>query len=213
MPCTESEPMTLNYLVDALNGYGLSPANGESFLQEVPLVEIDGKIKDQVEITIDDMVMPLVPGKDIVAVTERPVESIGIQNSELIFCGYGIVAPEYEWNDYEGVDLKGKTAVVLVNDPGLGSEDSTFFKGETMTYYGRWTYKYEEADRLGLDGILIIHEPAWPAIHGLWSNAAGRVHSYYWRDRIAARIVASRDGYILKRQKSSLTFVVRISPR
>jgi Zn-dependent M28 family amino/carboxypeptidase len=75
-----------------------------------------------------------------------------------VFCGYGIVAPEYNWNDYEGLDMKGKTAIVLVNDPGLGSEDSTFFKGNTMTYYGRWTYKYEEAARQGAAAILIIHE-------------------------------------------------------
>ena len=81
--------------------------------------------------------------------SERKVDDIGIKDSELVFCGYGIVDEKLGWNDYEGVDMKGKTAVVLINDPGYGGEDENFFKGDIMTYYGRWTYKYDEADRQG----------------------------------------------------------------
>lgn len=175
MPCTEGEDLTLDYLEGELKRFGLKPVGGKSFRQAVPLVEIDGTIEDQMEITIDDMVLPLTPGEDFVAITERPVESISLDASDLVFCGYGIVAPEYDWNDYDGVDLKGKTAIVLVNDPGLATDDPDFFKGETMTYYGRWTYKYEEADRLGLDGILIIHETRmagypWFVVKTGWSG-------------------------------------------
>ena len=77
----------------------------------------------------------------------------------MVFAGFGIVAPEYGWNDYEGLDVKGKTVVVMINDPGLYTRDTISFKGSEMTYYGRWTYKYEEAARQGAAGVLIIHEP------------------------------------------------------
>lgn len=99
---------------------------------------------------------------DFVALTRREVDSVQLKNSPLVFVGYGVVAPEYHWNDYAGVDVKGKTVVVLVNDPGFKSGDRTLFHGDTMTYYGRWTYKYEEAARQGAAGIIIIHqtEPA-----------------------------------------------------
>ncbi|HDZ14204.1 hypothetical protein LCGC14_0977150, partial [marine sediment metagenome] len=114
--------------------------------------------------------------KDFVATTNKTVKEVGLENSELVFAGYGIVAPEYGWNDYKGIDWKGKTAVVLINDPGFKSSDSTLFKGNTMTYYGRWTYKYEEAARQGAAGVIIIHEtePAsygWNVIESSWSGA------------------------------------------
>jgi Zn-dependent M28 family amino/carboxypeptidase len=103
-------------------------------------------------------------------------EEVSLDKSELIFAGYGIVAPEYDWNDYEGIDWAGKTAVVLVNDPGFMSGDSTLFKGNAMTYYGRWTYKYEEAARQGAAGVIIIHDtkPAsygWNVIESSWTGA------------------------------------------
>ena len=85
--------------------------------------------------------------KDFIAVTERPVETVSLENSPMVFAGYGIVAPEYNWNDYAGIDVKGKTVVVLINDPGFATGDTSLFKGNPMTYYGRWTYKYEEAAR------------------------------------------------------------------
>ncbi|MDH5598887.1 MAG: M28 family metallopeptidase, partial [Cyclobacteriaceae bacterium] len=108
--------------------------------------------------------------------TRRVTDTIQIDHSELVFAGYGIIAPEYDWNDYEGLDVKGKTVVVLINDPGFGKEDKTFFKGNEMTYYGRWTYKYEEAARQGAAGILIIHETAhasypYEVVQSGWSGA------------------------------------------
>lgn len=114
--------------------------------------------------------------EDFVAFSERSADQVSLDASELVFAGYGVVAPEYNWNDYEGLDVKGKTVVVLVNDPGFASGDSTFFKGETMTYYGRWTYKFEEAARQGAAGCLIIHEtvPAgypWLVVRNSWSGA------------------------------------------
>ncbi len=86
------------------------------------------------------------------------VEETGLENSELVWAGYGIVAPEYGWNDYEGLDVTGKTVIVLVNDPGYATQNPELFNGNSMTYYGRWTYKYEEAARQGAAGLLIIHE-------------------------------------------------------
>ncbi|MBL7758227.1 MAG: M28 family peptidase, partial [Chitinophagaceae bacterium] len=89
--------------------------------------------------------------------TDKTDSAVSLDNSELVFAGYGVVAPEYGWNDYEGLDVKGKVVLVLVNDPGFNAHDSTLFKGKTMTYYGRWTYKFEEAARQGARGCLIIH--------------------------------------------------------
>jgi Zn-dependent M28 family amino/carboxypeptidase len=110
---------------------------------------------------------------EYVATTRRVTEQVKVENSEMIFAGFGIVAPEYNWNDYAGLDVKGKTIIVMVNDPGF--YDSTLFKGKTMTYYGRWTYKYEEAARQGATGLLIIHDAApasypWTVVRGGWSG-------------------------------------------
>ncbi|MEO0331401.1 MAG: M28 family metallopeptidase, partial [Bacteroidota bacterium] len=107
----------------------------------------------------------------------RVTDRIEVESSELVFCGFGIVASEYGWNDYEGIDMAGKTAVVLVNDPGFGTTDSTLFKGNTMTYYGRWTYKYEEAARQGAEGVIIIHNTApagyaWNVVQSSWTGKA-----------------------------------------
>lgn len=176
-PFTEGEIKTVNYLTDQFKAYGLEPGNGESYVQEVPLVELTAMPSETMTITggSEDVVLNVLD--DFVAYTERVVEETSLDASELVFAGYGVVAPEYEWNDYEGLDVKGKTVVVLVNDPGFASGDSTFFKGETMTYYGRWTYKYEEAARQGAAGCLIIHEtvPAgypWLVVRNSWSGAS-----------------------------------------
>lgn len=112
--------------------------------------------------------------EDFVAATRRVQEQVTIPTSELVFAGYGIVAPEYNWNDYKGLDVKGKTVIVMINDPGFA--DSTLFKGRVMTYYGRWTYKFEEASRQGATGVIIIHETAaasypWKVVRSGWSNS------------------------------------------
>ncbi|SRX54527.1 M28 family metallopeptidase [Aequorivita sp. CIP111184] len=175
-PFTEGEVKTVSYLKDEFEKLGLLPGNGESFFQVVPMVEIDGTPSKHMTISDKNKSFDLAYLKDFVATTNKTVTEVSLENSELVFAGYGIVAPEYGWNDYEGIDWKGKTAVVLINDPGFKSADSTLFKGNEMTYYGRWTYKYEEAARQGAAGVIIIHEtePAsygWNVIESSWSGA------------------------------------------
>lgn len=165
LPFTEGEVKTVNYLKKEFSDLGTMPGNGDSYFQEVPLIKFDGIPSENMVISGAGNDIRLKHFEDYMAVTERPVPEVGLDKSELIYAGYGIVAPEYEWNDYEGIDWKGKTAVVLVNDPGFQSGDSTLFKGNEMTYYGRWTYKYEEAARQGAAGVIIIHETA-PAGYG-----------------------------------------------
>ncbi|WP_462250941.1 M28 family metallopeptidase [Ekhidna sp.] len=176
-PFTEGETKTVNYLVDQFKAYGLEPGNGDSYTQDVPMVELTASPSEVMTVEGNGQTVELKVLDEFVAYTEKVVESTSIDASELVFAGYGVVAPEYDWNDYEGLDVKGKTVVVLVNDPGFASGDSTFFKGETMTYYGRWTYKYEEAARQGAAGCLIIHEtvPAgygWSVVRNSWSGAS-----------------------------------------
>lgn len=177
MPFTEGETKTLNYLETQFKQIGLAPGNGDSFYQDVPLVELTPSPSATLEIGGGKAPLSLNLTSEFVAFTELVQEKTELINSELIFAGFGIVAPEYGWNDYEGLDVKGKTVIVLVNDPGFGSGDSTFFKGETMTYYGRWTYKYEEAARQGAAGIFIIHDTApagypWMVVQNGWTGAA-----------------------------------------
>lgn len=175
-PFTEGEEKTIHYLASELKAMGVSPGNGDAYFQDVPLVEITGTQAPQMLVKHNGNTMSFETNKDVVVYTERPEELTEIRDSELVYAGYGIVAPEYGWNDYEGLDVKGKTVVVLVNDPGFSAGDSTFFKGETMTYYGRWTYKYEEAARQGAAGVLIVHEtvPAgypWLVVQSSWTGA------------------------------------------
>lgn len=175
-PFTEGEVKTVNYLKDEFEKLGLLPGNDGSYFQEVPLVEIDGTPSETMTLSGEDKSFDLAYLQDFVATTNKTIPQVSLENSELVFAGYGIVAPEYGWNDYEGIDWKGKTAVVLINDPGFKSSDSTLFKGNAMTYYGRWTYKYEEAARQGAAGVIIIHdtEPAsygWNVVESSWSGA------------------------------------------
>ncbi len=157
-PFTEGERKTVAFLETELKKLGLKPGNGDNYTQDVPLVEVKSIPSPEMQIAGTGKNLALKLNDDYVIFSEREQESIAVNNSELVFCGFGVVAPEIGWNDYAGLDMKGKTAVVLVNDPDFGTEDSTLFKGNTMTYYGRWTYKYEEAERQGAEAILIIHE-------------------------------------------------------
>lgn len=177
MPFSAGEEKTVNYLEEQFKAMGLEPGNGNSYNQAVPLVEIDAITDGKLSIKSDDKVINLTYRDEFVALTRRVTDRVEVKDSELVFCGFGIVAPEYGWNDYEGIDMTGKTAVVLVNDPGFGTEDSTLFKGNTMTYYGRWTYKYEEAARQGAEGVIIIHNTApagypWGVVRSSWTGKA-----------------------------------------
>ncbi len=175
LPSTDGEVKTINYLKEEFEKIGLAPGNGDSYFQKVKLVKITSTPEKQMKIAGTGRGLALQHGRDFVALTRRMVDRIALKNSELVFAGYGIVAPEYGWNDYAGLDAKGKTVVVLVNDPGYATGDSSLFTGKAMTYYGRWTYKYEEAARQGATGILIVHEsgPAgypWAVVEGGWTG-------------------------------------------
>jgi len=121
------------------------------------LVEITPNADAVMKVAAAKASVELKKTEDFVISTEKTDSVISLNNDELVFAGYGVVAPEYNWNDYAGLDVKGKVVLVMVNDPGFGTDDTTLFKGNTMTYYGRWTYKYEEAARQGAKACLIIH--------------------------------------------------------
>jgi Zn-dependent M28 family amino/carboxypeptidase len=157
MPFTEGETKTIAYLQEQFRALGLESANGDSYLQEVPMVNIEAKAAPTMQVTSPQGTFSLKAFDDYVIWTDRTEASQRLDNSELVFAGYGVVAPEYNWNDYEGLDVKGKVVLVMVNDPGFWAGDTTLFKGKEMTYYGRWTYKFEEAARQGAKGCLIIH--------------------------------------------------------
>jgi Zn-dependent M28 family amino/carboxypeptidase len=156
-PFTEGEIKTVNYLKQSFAGMGIEPGNGNSYFQEVPMVEITSDCDPTMEVQSSRGKFLLKKMDDYVIRTENIDPLISLSNDEVVFAGFGIVAPEYNWNDYAGCDVKGKVVLVMVNDPGYGSGDSTFFKGNTMTYYGRWTYKFEEAARQGAKACLVIH--------------------------------------------------------
>ncbi|MBV7265405.1 M28 family peptidase [Erythrobacter sp. WH131] len=176
MPGTEGETKTVALLTERFEAAGLQPGNGDSWVQEVPLVEITGKNFAPLTITNGETDLVYDFGAEWVGVTYREDASTQLANSEMVFVGYGINAPERGWNDYEGVDVTGKTVVILVNDPDWQSVDLEGpFNGRAMTFYGRWTYKYEEAARQGAAGAIIVHdtEPAsygWNVVESSWSG-------------------------------------------
>jgi Zn-dependent M28 family amino/carboxypeptidase len=180
----------------------LKPGNGTSYVQQVPLLQITAGADATLTATSPSGSRNLLFGKDLVIWSKRPVPEIKVAHSELIFVGYGIVAPEYSWNDYASLDVRGKTVLVLANDPGYASKDPAVFKGNAMSAYGRDAYKVAEAARQGAQGILIIHDAAamgygWNAIQATCSGAqfelaaadanAGRAAIEGWIQNDAAR--------------------------
>jgi Zn-dependent M28 family amino/carboxypeptidase len=173
-PFTKGDTLTVQYIEQQFKDLGLQPGNGESFFQEVPLVEIASEPKNKV-LTFKGASGTVSANHldDYVIGSRRLQDDIDIPESALVFVGFGIVAPEFNWNDYEGLDVKGKTVVAMVSDPGR--YDKSLFKADTMTYYGRWKYKYEEAARQGATGILLIHETeaasyGWNVVRSGWSG-------------------------------------------
>jgi Zn-dependent M28 family amino/carboxypeptidase len=166
-PFTEGETKAIAYISSQFRKEGLEPGNKGSYFQDVPMVEVTSTPSATMTVTGGKTSINLSYMTDFVASTRQEVPDVQLTNSPLVFAGYGVVAPEYHWNDYAGLDVKGKTVIVLVNDPGFKSGSNTLFKGDTMTYYGRWTYKYEEAARQGATGIIIVHQTE-PASYG-WS--------------------------------------------
>jgi len=176
-PGTAGEEKTVAYLVERFKAAGLKPGNKGSWTQDVPTVEITAANMAGLAITGGKQTMLFAPGKDFVAGSYRAVDRTAIADAELVFVGYGINAPELGWNDYAGIDMKGKVAVILVNDPDFASvAEEGAFKGRRMTYYGRWTYKFEEAARQGARAALIVHDtfPAaygWNVVESSWTGA------------------------------------------
>jgi len=164
-----------SYIESRFKEIGLSPGNGQTYFQAVPLLETESSEFSPLTITGSNYALTLNYPDEMVIGSYRMDDKITLSNSEVVFAGYGIVAPEYGWNDYEGIDVKGKTVILLVNDPGFVTSDSSMFNGRAMTYYGRWTYKFEEAARQGAAAALIVHqtEPAsygWEVVRNSWSG-------------------------------------------
>ncbi len=158
-PGTEGEQKTLAYLEQQFRAAGLKPGIGDSYLQPVPVVEIQPHADAAMRLAgAGGKPLELKSPDDVVVWTKRPVPSTSIANAEVVYAGYGIVAPEYGWDDYAGLDVRGKLVLALVNDPGYATQDPQLFTGNAMTYYGRWDYKFAEAVRHGAAGLLVIHE-------------------------------------------------------
>ena len=161
-PGSEGEKKTVAYMQDQFQKMGLKPGNGNSFLQTVPLAGIISK--PSAEFTVGGRPVAAEFRKDFIAVSQHYAPNVTVRDSDIVFVGYGVSAPEYGWDDYKDVDVKGKTIVMLVNDPQIPDPkdptklDNTMFRGKAMTYYGRWTYKYEIASQKGAAAVMIIHE-------------------------------------------------------
>ncbi|SDD00937.1 M28 family peptidase [Williamwhitmania taraxaci] len=159
-PCTIGEVRTLSYLQSRMKELGLEPAFNGSYLQQVPLVNIFTRLVGNVEIGSPNGDIPLINAEEITVWSPVLEKEIVLSNVPMVFVGFGIRAPEYGWDDYKGMDVRGKVVIVLVNDTGFYTKDTTLFKGNQMTYYGRWRYKFEEAERQGASACIIVHEEA-----------------------------------------------------
>lgn len=173
-PGTAGEAKTIAYLVRRFEALGLEPAGPDgSFVQVVPMVRTQVPMDAAMSVTVEGRRRPLVQQVDMAALALRPVDRVGIQDAPMVFVGYGVYAPGRGWDDYKDVDLRGKVAVYLINDPDFeavaGDDAYGRFGGRAATYYARWTYKYEEAARRGAIAALIVHETA-PAAYG-WKTA------------------------------------------
>ena len=174
-PGSIGEEKTVEYLTAQFQRMGLKPGNGDSYLQTVDMVETTADESTTLELDVNGTPRSLAFGTEMMIGTRTGQPQVDINGSELVFVGYGVNAPELGWNDYDGIDVKGKTVVMFVNDPGFHSKDAELFEGNRMTYYGRWTYKYEEAARQGAAAALIIHDDAgasygWDVVKNSWSG-------------------------------------------
>lgn len=176
-PGSAGEVKTVAYLISKFKAAGLEPGNNGSWTQDVPLIEITAKNVSALSVADrSGKAMSFAYGSEYVIGSYRETSRTEIKQSDMVFVGHGIVAPEKGWNDYAGLDVNGKTVIVMVNDPDFenASLDGPF-NGKAMTYYGRWTYKYEEAARQGAAAVLIIHDTApaaygWNVVNSSWTG-------------------------------------------
>jgi hypothetical protein len=164
-PGTKGEDLTINYIVEQFKNAGLKPGNTDgTYIEKVPLVGITADPNVTLTFKKGSKEQKLKFKDDFVAWTKHVADTAEIKDSELVFVGYGVQAPEFNWDDYKGADVKGKTIVMLVGDPPVTDPndpsqlDPKVFGGRAMTYYGRWTYKYEIGAKMGAAGVLIVHE-------------------------------------------------------
>lgn len=196
MPCTEGEKLSIQYLKEVFIELGLEPAWQGSYFQEVPLMEVAVTPDPVMNIKTPQGLLSLDYILDFVGFSPRVEDVTMIGEAEFVFAGYGIVAPEYNWNDYDGLDVSDKIVVVLVNDPGFATGDKALFNGNAMTYYGRWTYKFEEAARQGALGLLIVHDT--PGAGYPWSvvTNGAQIPNMYLQDEEGYRNRARLEGWI-----------------
>ncbi|HET9532492.1 MAG TPA: M20/M25/M40 family metallo-hydrolase [Blastocatellia bacterium] len=229
-PGTRGEELTIKYLADQFKAIGLAPGNTDgTYYQKVPLVGITTTPGEYMRVKAGSKIMSLKYGDDYVARTVRVVENTGF-NADVVFVGYGVVAPEYNWDDYKGMDVRGKVLLMLVSDPPVPDPadpsklDPNMFGGRAMTYYGRWTYKYEIAAEKGAAGVFVIHEtgPAgypWEVPRGSFTienfdlvakdNNMSRVNIEGWiTDKVTGEIfrAAGKDFNELKKAAISRDF-------
>ena len=175
-PGSAGEDKTVEYIKAQYERIGLKPGGeNDTYFQSVPMVETTADESTVLKLDSAGSVRDLAFGGDFVLGTRTGKPEVAAKDSELVFVGYGVNAPEQNWNDYAGLDVKGKTVVILVNDPGFHAKDATLFDGNRMTYYGRWTYKFEEAARQGATAALIIHDTegasyGWDVVKNSWSG-------------------------------------------
>lgn len=174
-PLTEYETKSINYIAGQFKAIGLQPAGDDgTYFQKVPLLQVSTRpAKGVIDVKTPKGKVRLKNWDDLIITSVRGKEVVKLPKAQFVFAGFGINAPEYGWNDYEGLDVRGKIAVVLVNDPGY--YDPQLFRGKDMTYYGRWIYKFEEASRQGAAGVLVVHdtEPAsygWNVVQASWGS-------------------------------------------
>jgi Zn-dependent M28 family amino/carboxypeptidase len=212
-PGTPGEDSTVAYLTAQFQALGLAPGNPDgSFIQNVELIGYTGRAT--ATLRAGSRAIPMRPLDDFVAVARHDSATVSVNNSEIVFVGYGVTAPEYEWDDYRGVDVRGKTVLIMVGDPPVPDPsdssrlDSAVFRGKAMTYYGRWTYKYEKASEMGAAAAIIIHQtgPAgypWDVVSGSWggenldipgSGAVARVPVEGWITDVKAREILGAAG-------------------
>jgi Zn-dependent M28 family amino/carboxypeptidase len=175
-PTTHGEELAVAYISDQFRRAGLQPGNHGGWFQNVPMVETTAT-PTALRITGGNAPLTFNYRTDMVANTYQVQPHVAVDNSDIVFVGYGINAPEKNWNDYAGVDVRGKTVIVLVNDPDWQTQGLQGpFNGRAMTYYGRWTYKYEEAARQGAAAVFIVHDTApasygWNVVQSSWTGA------------------------------------------